>query len=76
MARHALEEPAVHDVHLPAVPADRIESFTEIGLKLASGAELAADLVVTATGLNLKVSGGLALCVDGREIATPMRRGR
>jgi monooxygenase len=48
-----------------SVVTDRIESFTETGLKLESGAELPADLVVTATGLNLQVLNGLALSVDG-----------
>jgi monooxygenase len=45
---------------------DHIESFTEKGLKLRSGAELEADLVVTATGLKLKFLGGLTLDVDGK----------
>jgi cation diffusion facilitator CzcD-associated flavoprotein CzcO len=51
-----------------SVVTDRIETFTETGLQLASGAALAADIVVTATGLKLKVSGGLELSVDGRPI--------
>ncbi len=51
-----------------SVVTDRIESFTETGLKLASGAELPADLVVTATGLKLKVVGGIELCVDDRKL--------
>lgn len=51
-----------------SVVTDHIESFTEQGLKLRSGAELAADLIVTATGLNLQVLGNLALCVDGQAV--------
>lgn len=51
-----------------SVVTDRIESFTETGLKLASGAELAADLVVTATGLKLKLIGGVELSLDGRRL--------
>ena len=51
-----------------SVVTDRIEAFTETGLKLASGAELEADLVVTATGLNLEVLSGLAITVDGERI--------
>jgi monooxygenase len=51
-----------------SVVTDRIETFTETGLKLESGAELPADLIVTATGLNLLALGGLELAVDGREI--------
>ncbi|HLJ62953.1 MAG TPA: NAD(P)/FAD-dependent oxidoreductase [Stellaceae bacterium] len=45
-----------------------IESFTETGLKLASGVTLAADLVVTATGLDILVLGGVALTVDGQPV--------
>jgi monooxygenase len=51
-----------------SVVTDRIETFTERGLKLASGAELEADLVVTATGLNLLALGGMEIVVDGREV--------
>ena len=40
------------------VVTDRIEAFTEGGIKLESGAELEADLVVTATGFNLLLMGG------------------
>jgi cation diffusion facilitator CzcD-associated flavoprotein CzcO len=47
---------------------DEIETFTEGGLKLASGTELPADLVVTATGLNLLAIGGMTHFVDGRQI--------
>jgi cation diffusion facilitator CzcD-associated flavoprotein CzcO len=49
------------------IVTDRIETFTETGLKLESGAELEADLVITATGLNLLFLGGMKLTVDGRE---------
>jgi monooxygenase len=48
-----------------SVVTDRIASFTEQGIRLESGAELEADLVVTATGLNLQVLGGLTISVDG-----------
>ena len=51
-----------------SVVTDQIESFTETGLKLVSGAELEADLIVTATGLNLQVLGGLQVTVDGAPI--------
>jgi cation diffusion facilitator CzcD-associated flavoprotein CzcO len=47
------------------VVTDTIESFTEKGLKLTSGRELEADIVVTATGLNLLVAGGIEIKVDG-----------
>jgi cation diffusion facilitator CzcD-associated flavoprotein CzcO len=47
---------------------DQIDTFTEKGLRLASGAELEADLVITATGLNLLALGGMRIAVDGRDI--------
>jgi monooxygenase len=54
-----------------SIVTDRIETFTETGLKLASGAELEADVVVTATGLNLLALGGMDLAVDGEEVRLP-----
>ncbi len=48
-----------------SVVTDQVAAFTEKGLKLESGPELKADLIVTATGLNLEVLGGIALTVDG-----------
>jgi cation diffusion facilitator CzcD-associated flavoprotein CzcO len=54
-----------------SVVTDHIETFTEKGLKLRSGAELEADLVVTATGLNLLALGGAQLAVDGRSVDLP-----
>jgi len=51
-----------------SVATDRIESFTERGLQLASGQELEADVIVTATGLNLQLLGGIALTVDGEDV--------
>jgi len=47
------------------VVTDTIETFTEKGLKLTSGRELEADIIVTATGLNLLVLGGVEIKVDG-----------
>jgi monooxygenase len=47
---------------------DRIKTFTEKGLELTSGAELDADLIVTATGLNLLPLGGMQVAVDGRDV--------
>jgi monooxygenase len=52
-----------------SIVTDRIETFTERGVKLASGAELDADVIVTATGLNLLVFGGIELIVDGSPTA-------
>jgi cation diffusion facilitator CzcD-associated flavoprotein CzcO len=54
-----------------SVVTDEIDTFTERGLKLASGAELEADLVVTATGLNLLPLGGATMSVDGRAVELP-----
>lgn len=51
-----------------SVVTDEIERFTPRGLRLKSGQELEADLVVTATGLELKLLGGTALEVDGRPV--------
>ena len=53
-----------------SVATDAIEAFTENGLQLASGRELAADVVVTATGLNLQMFGAAELSVDGRPVRT------
>jgi monooxygenase len=54
-----------------SVATDRIERFTERGVKLGSGEELEADVVVTATGLNLLALGGMEIVVDGREVRLP-----
>jgi cation diffusion facilitator CzcD-associated flavoprotein CzcO len=51
-----------------SIVTDRIEKFTQKGLKLESGAELEADIVVTATGLQLLPIGGLDVTVDGKQI--------
>ena len=50
-----------------SVVTDQIDTFTESGIRLKSGSELEADIIVTATGLNLQVLGGLEVSVDGRE---------
>lgn len=50
------------------VETDAIERFTAKGIKLASGKELSADVVVTATGLNIKIMGGVDISVDGKPI--------
>ena len=50
------------------VVTDTIETFTETGLRLGSGAELPADLVITATGLELLFLGGSELVVDGAPV--------
>jgi len=51
-----------------SVVTDQIDTFTERGIRLRSGAELDADLIVTATGLNLLALGGMQIAVDGSEV--------
>jgi monooxygenase len=51
-----------------SVETDRITTFTETGVELASGTRIDADIVVTATGLNLLALGGMTLTVDGRQV--------
>jgi monooxygenase len=50
------------------VVTDRIATFTDAGIRLQSGGELAADIVVTATGLKLQLLGGIAILVDGKPV--------
>jgi monooxygenase len=45
-----------------------VESFTEAGVRLADGREIPADVIVTATGLNVQAVGGMALSVDGEPV--------
>jgi len=51
-----------------SVATDHIETFTENGIRLRSGEELEADLIVTATGLKMRFMGGIELDVDGRRV--------
>jgi len=51
-----------------SVVTDEIETFTERGIALKSGKEIEADLVVTATGIELQTAGGAELVVDGRRM--------
>jgi monooxygenase len=48
-----------------SVETDTIESFTATGIRLASGAHLDADIIVTATGLNMVTLGEMEFAVDG-----------
>ncbi|HKR24186.1 MAG TPA: NAD(P)/FAD-dependent oxidoreductase [Allosphingosinicella sp.] len=50
------------------IVTDEIERFTADGLRLKSGETLPADIVVTATGLVVKLLGGIALSVDGAPV--------
>jgi cation diffusion facilitator CzcD-associated flavoprotein CzcO len=49
------------------IVTDRIATFTERGIELESGTELEADVVVTATGLNVLFLGGIEVSIDGEE---------
>jgi monooxygenase len=50
------------------VVTDHIDTFTETGIKLKSGAELEADVIVTATGLELVVLGEMSFTMDGAPV--------
>jgi cation diffusion facilitator CzcD-associated flavoprotein CzcO len=54
-----------------SIVTDEIESFTETGLMLRSGERLDADIIVTATGLVLRLMAGLQLVVDGKPVELP-----
>jgi monooxygenase len=54
-----------------SIVTDHVESFTERGIKLRSGEELEADIIVAATGLNLLALGGVEFTVDGRDVELP-----
>ncbi len=54
-----------------SIVTDAIERFTETGVRLRSGAVLDADVVVSATGLNVRLFGGVKIDIDG----VPLRLG-
>jgi monooxygenase len=56
------------------VVTDTIERFTATGVELTSGRELPADIIITATGLNLQLFGGATVTIDGQpvDLATKM----
>lgn len=51
-----------------SIVTDTIERFTAAGVLLRSGEELSADIIVTATGLNLQLFGGAVLDKDGEQL--------
>ena len=51
-----------------AVVTDRIDTMTEQGVRLASGEELQADIIVSATGLEMQLMSDMPISVDGRPI--------
>ena len=53
------------------IVTDDIERFTRTGIKLKSGEELSADIIVTATGLDMELLGGASFSVDGKPVVFP-----
>jgi cation diffusion facilitator CzcD-associated flavoprotein CzcO len=56
-----------------SVVTDRIATFTEHGIALESGDELEADVIVTATGLDLLFLGGIEASIDGEPVDLPSK---
>lgn len=54
-----------------SVVTDKITAFVPGGIELASGRVLEADVIVSATGLNLLLCGGMQLSVDGKPVKLP-----
>ena len=54
-----------------SVVTDSVDHFTADGIRLQSGEELPADIVVTATGLELLFIGGIDVSVDGKDLELP-----
>lgn len=53
-----------------SVETDHIEKFTETGIQLKSGKHLDADIIVSATGLNIQILGGIQVTMDGKPLDT------
>jgi monooxygenase len=56
-----------------SIVTDTIETFTEKGIRVSSGEELQADVIVSATGFDLSVLGDVAFAVDGEPVDFPER---
>jgi cation diffusion facilitator CzcD-associated flavoprotein CzcO len=56
-----------------AIATGEIERFAPEGLRLKSGETIPADVVVTATGLNMRLLGGIELEIDGEPVSAPDR---
>jgi monooxygenase len=54
-----------------SVATGSIDRFTRRGVELSTGEEVTADIIVTATGLNMKLAGGIGLSVDGEAVRLP-----
>src|SRR5271157_1816635 len=51
-----------------SIVTDEIAAFTEKGIRTRSGQQVEADIIVTATGLKLKLLGGVRLTSDGKPV--------
>ncbi len=58
-----------------SVETDTISHFTEKGIIISSGKEIEADIIVMATGLNIKMIGGIVTYVDGKKIISNQHLG-
>lgn len=56
-----------------SIQTGRIAEFTPSGVRLESGKELPADIIVSATGLSMQLFGGVSLVVDGERVDTSQR---
>src|SRR5205085_11667855 len=56
-----------------SVVTGTIDRFTKSGIRLESGEELEADIVITATGLVMRILGGIAISVDGAPVSVAER---
>ncbi len=56
-----------------SVETDQIEKLTETGIQLKSGKHLDADIIVSATGLNIQILGGIQATIDGKPMNTSQR---
>jgi len=54
-----------------SIATGAIDRFIRTGLRLANGQDIPADIIVTATGLNMKLAGGIALSIDGQPVSLP-----
>ena len=54
-----------------SIVTDKIEEFTPGGIRLASGENLKADIIISATGLNLTIMSGIGITVDNKPISLP-----
>lgn len=53
-----------------SIETDQIEQFTEKGIQLKSGQHLDADIIVSATGLEIQILGGIKATIDGKSMDT------